>query len=683
MAEPAPQHTNRLIHETSPYLLQHAHNPVDWYAWGEEALERAKRENKLLLISIGYSACHWCHVMERESFESEETAAIMNGHFVCIKVDREERPDVDQVYMNAVQLITGQGGWPLNCFALPDGRPIYGGTYFRPGQWREVLRSLADLHVKEPEKVEHYAEQLTRGVRQSERIEAAEAASPVVLADLETAYRNWRSYFDREEGGMNRAPKFPLPNNYQFLLRYWKATGDASALEQVRLTLDRMAFGGIYDQLGGGFARYSTDSAWKVPHFEKMLYDNGQLLELYSEAYKATQDPLYARIVRETAAFVARELTSPEGAFYSALDADSEGEEGKYYIWTKEELEAALGDRFPFFRDAFNINSVGYWEDGNYIPLRKRADADLAAAFGIGEDDVRRRIEEAKAVLMPVRDKRVRPGLDDKTLTSWNALMSKGYVAAYEALGDAAYLDAAKRNLGFLLEAGRRPDGGLHRTYKAGADGGRGRFAINGFLEDYAFTAEALIALYQATFEEKWLGAAKELAEYAIAHFRDSASGLFFFTSDLDAPLVARKMELMDNVMPGSNSGMAKALFALGSHYGDPAWTDMAAAMLAQVKEAMPTYGSGYSNWAMLALNLAVPFHEVVIAGPDAEARRREFSARFHPNVLLAGSSAPSALPLLEGRVAGESTRIYVCRDRVCKLPVATAAEAAAQLEAA
>ncbi|MDB5106785.1 MAG: protein containing a thioredoxin domain [Fibrobacteres bacterium] len=688
---------NRLIQQTSPYLLQHSHNPVDWYPWGDEALDRAKAENKLLLISIGYSACHWCHVMERESFESEETAALMNDLFVCIKVDREERPDVDQVYMNAVQLITGQGGWPLNCFALPDGRPVYGGTYFRPGQWREVLRNLAELHAKDPDKVLKYADQLTQGVRQSEWVDAppATAPAPFTMAEVEAVYKPWEAHFDRVEGGMDRAPKFPLPNNYQFMLRYWKATGDASALRHLRLTLDKMASGGIYDHLGGGFARYSTDGMWKVPHFEKMLYDNGQLLELYAEAFRATGDPLYAQVARETAGFVARELTSPEGAFYSALDADSEGVEGKYYVWTKEELEAVLGGEFPLFRDAYNVNNTGYWEEGNYIPLRKQRDAELAVSHGLAEADLRTRLDKARTTLLAVREKRVRPGLDDKTLTSWNALMSKGYVAAYVALGDTAYLEAAERNLAFLLDGGRRPDGGLFRTCKVsgkgkaeengGGDGHAGKaggFSINAFLEDYAFMAEALAALYQATFEEKWLAAAKGLVEYAIAHFRDPVSGLFYFTSDLDKPLVARKMEIMDNVTPASNSSMAKALFTVGSLHGETGWIDMASAMLDRVKDQMPAYASGYSNWAMLALNLAAPFYEVVVTGPEADAFRKELSGRYLPNTLMAGSSAPSALPLLEGRYSAERTSVFVCRDRVCKLPVATVAEALGQLQA-
>jgi uncharacterized protein YyaL (SSP411 family) len=671
-----PSHTNRLIHETSPYLLQHAHNPVDWHAWGPEALEKARRENKLLLISIGYSACHWCHVMERESFENEEIAALMNGSFVCIKVDREERPDVDQVYMNAVQLVSGHGGWPLNCFALPDGRPVYGGTYYRPEQWREVLRGLAELHSADPAKVERYAEQLTQGVRRQEWSGPSDAPAPdagMALDELRALVANWKPQFDRREGGANRAPKFPLPNNWQFLLRYARAAGEGDVLDQVRLTLDKMAFGGIYDHLGGGFARYSTDGLWKVPHFEKMLYDNGQLLELYAEAYQATRDPLYAQVVRETAGFVARELTAPEGAFYSALDADSEGVEGKYYVWAKEELEAALGDDFPLFRDAYNINSVGFWEDGNYIPLRKARDAELAAAAGIALEDWTRRIDAARSKLLDIRSRRVRPGLDDKSLTAWNALMSKGYLAAYRALGDAEYLRAAGKNLGFFL-AGRGPDGALFRSYKAG------RWTINAFLEDYAFMAEALCEMFQATFTEEWLTAARELAEYALEHFLDAESGLCFFTSDRDPPLVARKFEIMDNVTPAGNSALAKALHTLGTLLGREDFLAASARMLAQVRGDMPAYLGGYTNWAMLALRTAAPFYEVVIAGPSAEALRGDLARRWLPDAVLAGASGPSGLPLLEGRIDPARTRIFVCRGRVCDLPSDTVAEALARM---
>jgi uncharacterized protein YyaL (SSP411 family) len=674
----APRHTNRLIRQTSPYLLQHAHNPVDWRAWDDEALEAAVREDKLILVSIGYSACHWCHVMERESFEDEGIAALMNEHFVCIKVDREERPDVDQVYMNAVQLISGHGGWPLNCFALPDGRPVYGGTYYRPGQWKEVLRSLADLWRDDREKVLRYAERLTEGVRGSERIGAPEGAGegrgPFSPDEARAMAAAWMPLMDRDEGGMNRAPKFPMPSNWRFLLRHAVALRDDGVMAQVRLTLDRMAMGGIYDHLGGGFARYSTDSLWKVPHFEKMLYDNAQLLELYAEAYQATGDPLYRTVVEETAAFVERELTSPEGVFYSALDADSEGVEGKYYVWTKEELEAALGDRFPLFRDAYHVDSKGYWEGGNYILLRRERDGELAAAAGLGLEEWARAIDGCRRDLLAIRGKRVRPGLDDKTLTSWNAMMAKGFLSAYGALGDARYLGIARRNLEFLHGRARREDGSYHRTYK------EGRFAISGFLEDYAFMAEACLALYQATFEEKWLSAAREAAGFALAHFRDPGSGLCYFTSDLDKPLVARKMEIMDNVIPSSNSVLARALFHLSAFSGEAAYREAAEAMLSRVRDQLPTYGSGFSNWGMLLLDLALPFHEVVVTGPGAEDAARDLRACYLPDAVLAGGEAEGSVPLLEGRHQEGRTLIHVCRDRVCGLPVSTVAEALVQL---
>ncbi|HLP41541.1 MAG TPA: thioredoxin domain-containing protein, partial [Fibrobacteria bacterium] len=626
-------HTNRLIHETSPYLLQHAHNPVDWHAWGDEALAKAAREDKLLLVSIGYSACHWCHVMERESFEDESIAAVMNENFICVKVDREERPDVDQVYMNAVQLISGHGGWPLNCFALPDGRPVYGGTYFRPAQWKEVLKGLAGLWRDDRPKVLKYAEQLTEGVRSSERIEPAGGAGtpePFALEEAAAMVEAWTPLLDRVEGGMNRAPKFPLPSNWRFLLRYAHAAQDEDLMAQARLTLDKMANWGIYDHLGGGFARYSTDSLWKVPHFEKMLYDNAQLLELYAEAYQLTGEPLYRKVVEETATFVERELTSPEGVFYSALDADSEGEEGKYYVWTKEELKAALGDRYTLIRDAYSVDSEGYWEEGNYILMRRKDDAALAAAAGLEPAEWASRLDVARRDLLALREKRVKPSLDDKSLTAWSAMMAKGLLTAHAALGEERHLAAARTYLEFLKGRGRREDGGLWRTYKSG------RFAIAAFLEDYAFAADAFQAMYQATFEEEWLRIARELAEYAVAHFRDPKTGLFFFTSDLDKPLVARKMEIMDNVIPSSNAVLARTFRQLASLTGEMSYRDMAEGMLSQVRRRMPSYGSGFSHWGQLLLDLALPFHEVVITGPETHDVARGLRRWYLPDAVMA-----------------------------------------------
>ncbi|MBA2407111.1 MAG: thioredoxin domain-containing protein, partial [Chitinophagales bacterium] len=437
------KYTNHLIHESSPYLLQHAHNPVNWYAWNDETLKKARDENKLLLVSIGYSACHWCHVMEHESFEDEKTAQIMNEHFICIKIDREERPDIDQVYMTAVQLMTGRGGWPLNCIALPDGRPVYGGTYFPKEQWNDVLLNLANLYETDPEKAEEYADKLTTGIQQAEIVKSNTEKPEFSLSLLNETVAAWKGHFDTKEGGSDYAPKFPLPNNYRFLLRYAHEVKDEAVMKQVELSLRKMAFGGIYDQIGGGFARYSTDSLWKVPHFEKMLYDNAQLVSLYSEAYQATKEPLYKQVVYETLEWVKREMTNEEGAFYSALDADSESEEGKFYVWTKAELQQILGSDFNLFSDYYNVNRTGYWEHDNYILLRDKTDEEFAKENKMDFSALQKKIEELKVKMLDVREKRVRPGLDDKTLTSWNAMMMRGYADAYMVFGEKEFLDAA------------------------------------------------------------------------------------------------------------------------------------------------------------------------------------------------------------------------------------------------
>ncbi len=664
------KYTNHLIHETSPYLLQHAHNPVNWYAWGDEALEKAKKENKLILVSIGYSACHWCHVMEHESFEDEATAKIMNDLFVCIKVDREERPDIDQVYMNAVQLITGQGGWPLNCFTLPDGRPIYGGTYFPNAQWNDVLIKIADFYKNNPDKANEYAAELMLGIKASDIIKINTNEAKFTLEDAKDIYKPWATLFDPIEGGPNRAPKFPLPNNYLFLLHYYHASKDKSAFNQIKVTLDKMAYGGIYDQIAGGFSRYATDSLWKISHFEKMLYDNGQLVSLYSEAYQLTKDALYKQVVYETLEFIEREMTSPEGGFYSALDADSEGEEGKFYVWKKPELEALLGDKFPLVSDYYNVNNIGFWEHGNYILLRKKSDAEIAKAHGLTVEQLQKEIASAKKIMLAARAKRIRPGLDDKQLTSWNALMLKGYIDAYTVFNEQRFLNTALKNAEFILTKLRNPDGGLNHNYK------NGKSTINGYLEDYCFSIEAFIALYQATFDEKWLITARQLMDYAVAHFYDKTSGMFFFTSDIDKVLITRKMELNDNVIPASNSSIAKGLFLLGMYYDNNDYKKMASKMLNNVKEDMPKYGSGYSNWGLLLLQQALPFYEVAIVGADAEKKRKELSHYFIPNKIMAGSKTANTLPLLQDRYVEGRTLIYVCENKVCKLPLEKVGEA-------
>jgi len=667
-------HTNELIHETSPYLLQHAHNPVNWYPWGEKALEKAKAENKPLLISVGYSACHWCHVMEHESFEDSTVAQLMNENFVCIKVDREERPDIDQIYMDAVQLMTQRGGWPLNCFALPDGRPFYGGTYFQKEQWMNVLDKVSKEYQGNPEKVEEFANRLTEGVQSNDLIQINPEPSAFSDATTQATLEKWGQSFDNDEGGPNRAPKFPLPNNYQFLLRYASIANDQQLLDHVTLTLDKMAYGGIYDQAGGGFARYSTDILWKVPHFEKMLYDNGQLISLYSEAYTATKNELYKDVVYETLEFIERELTADVGAFYSALDADSEGEEGKFYVWTKAELQEILGADFEVIQDYYNINNKGLWEHGNYILLRDKSKEKVAAKNDISVAELDKKVAAAKSKLMAVRDTRIRPGLDDKSLTSWNAMMLQGYADAYAAFGEEKFLEAALKNAKFITETQRRPDGGLNHNYKDG------RSTINGYLEDYSFTIEALIALYEVTFDEKWLQTARELADYSIQHFSNPTNQMFYFTSDLDPALVARKTEVYDNVTPSSNSSMAKGLFLLGHYFDNADFLQRSETMLNNVEAGIPNYGSGFSNWLQLLLHHTHPFFEIAIIGDDALAKRQDMGQHFIANRMFIGSKTDSQLPLLEYKhVAGE-TMIYVCINKVCKLPVSEVEKAVNQM---
>lgn len=676
------KYTNSLIKESSPYLLQHAHNPVNWFAWNDETLEKAKQENKPILISIGYSACHWCHVMEHECFEDEQVAKLMNDFFICIKVDREERPDIDQVYMSAIQLMTGQGGWPLNCFALPDGRPVFGGTYFPKQKWMDVLLNIADLYNEEPKKFLDYARQLTEGIKLAELVKVNDAPSEFKIELLHQTYTNWKLRFDTTEGGPNISPKFPLPNNYQFLLQYSFAKSlsnekHVEVLKQVELTLQKMAFGGIYDQIGGGFARYSTDHYWKAPHFEKMLYDNAQLVTLYSLAFQATKKPLYKQIVYETLTFIEREMTSEEGAFYSALDADSEGVEGKFYVWTKEELQSILKEKFDLFADYFNINEHGLWEHSNYILLRHESDETIATKHNISLFELQKIISEIKIELLEIRNKRIRPGLDNKVLSSWNALMLKGYIDAYNAFEDQHFLDAAIKNVNYLLK------NALHNENKISHlvlyDQSIERENI-GFLEDYCFFIEALTALYESTFNETYLLKANDLMDYCIQHFMDKNSSMFYFTSDQSKALIARKTELTDNVIPASNSSIAKSLFKLGLHLEKENYISMSKKMLNNVLNEIPNYGAGYSNWGMLLLNFTQSFYEVAIVGKAVDEKRKDFGKHYLPNVIFAGSTNESSLPLLKNRNLEGQTFIYVCTNKTCLQPVTEVEQAIQQL---
>lgn len=665
---------NRLIQESSPYLQQHANNPVDWFPWGKEALEKAKNENKLLLISIGYSACHWCHVMEKESFEDAEVAEVMNKNFVCIKIDREERPDIDNVYMLAVQLMTGQGGWPLNCIALPDQRPIYGGTYFPKEHWLGILNSISNLFINEPEKVIEYADQLLTGIKRSEIIPETQEMEAYRETDFLIIYDEWKKQFDPEFGGPARAPKFPMPNNYIFLLRYYQHSQNSDLLKHIELTLDKMAYGGIYDHIGGGFARYSTDVNWKVPHFEKMLYDNAQLISLYSEAWKLLKKPLYKKVVEETFNFIKNEMTSPEGAFYSALDADTEGEEGKFYVWTKEELEKILEPDFPLFSEYFSVNEKGYWEHGNYILLRSEEDDAISQKFNISIEELEKKISGFKSTIYKEREKRMRPGLDDKILASWNGLMIQGLGTAYLAFNDDSYLKTAIKSAHFILTKLRREDGGLNHNYK------NNKSAINGYLEDYSFTIESLLTLYECTFDEQWILEAEALMLYVLQHFK-SPGPFFYFTSDLDDPLIARKPEIYDNVIPSPNSSIGKCLFLLGHYLGKMEWIDLSKKMALAVKPNIHAYGSSYSNWAILALNQTVQFYEVTIAAGDPHGIKKEILSKYNPFILLAGTSAPSELPILKNRFKNNFNQIFVCSNGRCLAPVGTVEEALTLLE--
>ncbi len=663
------QFTNNLINETSPYLLQHAHNPVNWYAWNDKTLDLAKKENKLIIISVGYSACHWCHVMEHESFEDEEVAKSMNDNYISIKVDREERPDIDQVYMNAVQLMTGQGGWPLNAIALPDGRPIWGGTYFTKDQWIGALNKISKLYNENPDKLYEYADKLEQGIKSMDIVSLNNDVPVFESAFVEETIENWSKHFDTKKGGMNRAPKFMMPNNYHFLLRYAYQKNDESLKSFVNTTLTKMAYGGVYDQIGGGFSRYSVDAKWHVPHFEKMLYDNGQLVSLYADAYLITKNELYKEVITETLSFIERELTVDNGAFLSSLDADSntpegELEEGAFYVWQKESLKSLLGSDFDLFADYYNVNGYGFWEDKNYVLIRTKTNEDLVKKHKISLETLIDKKQKWKTLLLKEREKRERPRLDDKVLTSWNALMLKGYADAYRVLKEEKHLLSATKNANFIMNNLLRPDGGLNHNYK------NGKSSINGYLEDYSTTIDAFITLYEITLEEKWLHTARDLTNYAFDHFFDSTHKMFYFTSNEDKDLVSRNMEYRDNVIPASNSIMAKNLFKLSHFFSNAHYYKTATTMLNNVKPEIKDYGSSYSNWLDLMLNYTEPFYEVAIVGELVSEKVSELNKSYIPNKLIVGSKADNKLPLLKNRYVEDETFIYVCVNNACKLPV-------------
>ena len=663
MNEHIHKHTNPLIHESSPYLLQHAHNPVNWHPWGEAALQKAKQENKLIIVSIGYAACHWCHVMEHESFENEKVAEFMNKHFVSIKVDREERPDIDQIYMCVVQLITGAGGWPLNCITLPDGRPIYGGTYFGANQWLNMLTQVRNFVIENPDKAQQQALFLTNGIQKNEIALAETSEKAFESEHLDEIFENWKTDLDYVWGGHNRAPKFPLPIGFQYLVLYHFFTKRTDVIDAVNITLEKMAMGGIYDQIGGGFSRYSVDEIWKVPHFEKMLYDNAQLVSLYSSAYQQSKNALYKTIVNETLEFVNRELTSADGAFYTSLDADSEGVEGKFYVWKFSEIETLLGNEAKMVADYYSVTENGNWENRESILFITQNKNDFAKKHKIDSTVLDKTIEFAKKRLLHERSNRIRPNLDDKILTSWNGLMIEGFIDAYRSFDNDNYLQSALKCAEFIKMKLNHPNGGLYRNFKNNSA------TINGFLDDYAFMISAYISIYQASFEEKWLEEAMMLTNHTLNHFWDIHSGLFYYTSDLDAELIARKMEITDNVIPASNSEMAKNLFLLGTILHKDEYINISNRMLSAVEEQTKIGGTYYANWDILMTWFVHQPFEVCIVGKDCVNIRKKLDKYYLPNVILSGGIDDGGLSLHANKLVADETMIYVCRGKICYEP--------------
>ncbi len=662
------QITNDLIYETSPYLLQHAYNPVNWKAWNEETLELAKKENKLIIISIGYSACHWCHVMEEESFENDSIAQLMNKNFINIKVDREERPDIDNIYINAVQMMTGSSGWPLNCITLPDGRPIYGGTYFTKDNWKQVLIEISQLYEKEPQKAIAYAERLAEGLQNANFIISSKEKPFFQKKELIAAIEESKKTLDMDNGGFLGAPKFPMPNTLDYLLRYHQQYDDFEINHYVKNTLTKMAYGGIYDQIGGGFSRYSTDDQWRIPHFEKMLYDNAQLVSTYSRAFSQNNNQLFKKVIIETLQFIEQELSAKNGAFYSSIDADSrnkdgELEEGIYYLWSKDQLKKLLAEDYTLFCDYYNVNNFGLWEDEKYILIRSQSDAIFAKKNDITLQNLEAKVTSWKSLLLQVRQKRESPNLDDKVLTSWNALMMQGYIDAYKAIGDENYLQKAIGNAEFLIENQLRKDGGLNRSYK------NGKSAINAYSEDYAILTQALISLYEVTTDEKYLLVSKNLMNYTIEHFYDENSGLFFYTSDEDKNLIIRKIEVSDGVISSSNSTLANNLFKLSHYFSDTEMMKMSKEMLNNIKEKALMNSLGYSNWLHLMTNFTNPFYEVAIVGEKVKLVSKELHRNYLPNIITASTETPSNSPLLVHKYIEGETLIYVCVDGTCKMP--------------
>jgi len=669
---------NRLAKETSPYLLQHSHNPVDWYPWGEEALQKAKAEDKPILVSIGYAACHWCHVMERESFEDAETARIMNELFINIKIDREERPDLDHIYMDAVQAMTGSGGWPLNVFLTPDKLPFYGGTYFPPVKafnrpsWKEVLLALSQAFRERREDLETQAENMREHLTQASRfgekpldLQLVPKEELFTREQCNTIFSNMMQQGDKVWGGFGNAPKFPGTFIIQYLLRYHHSFNEPQALQQALLSLDKMIRGGIYDQLGGGFARYSTDAKWLAPHFEKMLYDNALLVDVLSEAYQLTGNELYAKTIADTLGFVEREMTDAGGGFYSALDADSEGVEGKFYTWSRAEIEAVLGPDAALFCAFYDVTEEGNWEETNILWITRPA-AVFAAENGITEEALERSLAISREKLMAERSKRIRPGLDDKIILGWNALMIHACCRAYAALGVDKYREMGVSAMNFCLKNLQQIDKqSFFHTFKAGVA------KYPAFLDDYAWLVRALIALQEVTGDAEWLEKARELTEYVIANFSDEGDIYFYYTEAGQTDVIVRKKEVYDGATPSGNAVMAANLIYLSIVYDKKQWSERGIAMLAGQSQMAVRYSTSFGVWAGLLLELVKGIKEIAVVGNDYKSRMQDTNRHYIPfKVILGATTDKPGIPLLEQRERPGETLIYVCEHYHCIKPV-------------
>ncbi|HRO45627.1 thioredoxin domain-containing protein [Agriterribacter sp.] len=670
--------TNHLIHETSPYLLQHAYNPVNWYPWNEEALKKAEKENKPILVSIGYAACHWCHVMERESFEDESVAAIMNEHFINIKIDREERPDLDHIYMNAVQTMTGSGGWPLNVFLTPSRKPFYGGTYFPPSpvsnrpSWQQVLQGVVNAFRDKRGEIESQAENLTGHLLQSNTfgITKPSGIENTTTGQFNTIFEHIMQSADTKDGGFGRAPKFPQTFTIQFLLRHFFYTQNEKALHQALLSLDKMIYGGIYDQLGGGFARYATDSKWLVPHFEKMLYDNALLVIVLSEAYQLTKNQLYADTIGHTMDFIERELMSEEGGFFSALDADSEGVEGKYYVWNKKEIESVLQEDAAVFCKYYGISEEGNWEHRNILSVLQPLD-EFAAQHKLDKATIAATLHYCRTRLLEVRQKRVPPLLDDKILLSWNALMNMACSKAYAALGEERYKQSAQKNMAFLLRKFRDGHTGswLH-AYKNGVS------RHPAFLDDYAFLVQALICLQEITGNRDYLLTSKQLMELIIDNFSEAETGFFFYTHRNQQDVILRIKEVYDGATPAGNSIMAWNLHYLSLVFDNAAWRARALAMCTSLNGVIVKYPTSFGMWAAITYDIFYGLNEIAVVGNRYKDVASDIAAHYLPNKVIQSAPGNDAdFPLLTGRHVKDKTYIYLCRNYSCLQPVEKVAD--------